>query len=295
MSEISANEHPKKFVEVNGHRMAYVEMGEGRPIVFQHGNPTSSYLWRNIMPHCQELGRCIAIDLIGMGASDKLPNSGPDRYTFVEHRRYFEGTLEALGIADDIVLVIHDWGSALGFDWARRHPGKVRGIAYMEAIVRPIPSWDDWPGAAREVFQGFRSPAGEAMVLENNVFVEQVLPGSIKRKLSEEEMTVYRRPFEKAGEDRRPTLTWPRQIPIAGEPADVVEIVQAYADWLPGSEVPKLFVNAEPGAILRGQLRDFCRGFANQQEVTVSGIHFVQEDSPHEIGTALAKWIETLE
>lgn len=286
---ISAKEHPKKTVGVLGKTMAYVEMGEGDPIVFQHGNPTSSYLWRNVMPHLADQGRCIALDLIGMGDSDKLEDSGPDRYTFVEHRRYFDAALEALGVTDRVTFVIHDWGSALGFDWANRHRDKVLGICYMEAVVRPL-SWDDWPEAATRVFQGFRSEAGEDMVLENNVFVENVLPGSIIRDLSEEEMNVYRRPFTEAGEGRRPTLTWPRQIPLGGEPPDVVAICQDYADWLATSDVPKLFINADPGAILIGAQREFCRAWPNQTEVTVKGNHFLQEDSPDEIGAAIAEW-----
>ena len=286
---IGTQEHPKKTIDVLGKTMAYVEMGEGDPIVFQHGNPTSSYLWRNIMPHLADQGRCIALDLIGMGDSEKLEDSGPDRYTFVEHRSYFDAALEALGITDKVTLVIHDWGSALGFDWANRHRDAVTGICYMEAIVRPL-SWEEWPDAATGIFRGFRSEAGEDMVLEKNSFVESVLPGSVIRDLSEEEMAVYRRPFVTPGEDRRPTLTWPRQIPLGGEPADVVAITQSYADWLVTAEVPKLFINAEPGAILNGPALDFCRGFLNQTEVTVSGNHFVQEDSPDEIGTALAEW-----
>ena len=288
---ISAEEHPKKKFTVLGKTMAYVEMGEGDPIVFQHGNPTSSYLWRNIMPHLADQGRCIALDLIGMGDSDKLDDSSPDRYTLRGHREYFDAALRQLGVENNVTFVIHDWGSALGFDWARRHPGSVRGIAYMEAIVQPVATWDNWPEAARRVFQGFRSPAGEDMVLEKNVFVERVLPGSCLRKLSEEEMEVYRRPFVHAGEDRRPTLTWPRQIPIAGEPADVVRIVQDYADYFSKADVPKLFINAEPGAILIGPQREFCRSWPAQQEVTVPGNHFLQEDSPDEIGQAISGWL----
>lgn len=286
---ISAAEHPKKSVTVNGKTMTYVEMGEGDPIIFQHGNPTSSYLWRNVMPHLAEQGRCIAIDLIGMGDSDKLDNSGPDRYTLREHRDYLDGALQALGVESRVTWVIHDWGSALGFDWANRHRDAVLGIAYMEAIVMPV-SWDDWPESARGVFQGFRSSAGEEMVLEKNIFVERVLPGSVIRGLGEEEMAVYRRPFANPGEDRRPTLSWPRQIPIDGEPDDVVKLVQDYADWLSESSLPKLFINADPGAILIGRQREFCRSWPNQQEVTVAGTHFIQEDSPDEIGKAVADW-----
>ncbi len=286
---ISGTEPDKKFIEIQGKRMAYVESGAGDPIVFQHGNPTSSYLWRNIMPHLSDQGRCVAVDLIGMGDSDKLDNPGPDSYRYVEHREYLFAAWEALGIADRVTFVIHDWGSALGFDWAFRHPDAVLGIAYMEAIVRPV-SWDDWPQEARPVFQGFRSEAGEQMVLEKNIFVERVLPGSIMRELTDEEMSVYRRPYLEPGEDRRPTLTWPRQIPIEGEPADVHEIVATYSEWLAECDIPKLFVNAEPGAILTGAQREFCRGFKNQVEVTVPGSHFIQEDSPHEIGEAIARW-----
>ena len=289
---MNAAEHPKKTVEVLGKTMAYVEMGEGDPIVFQHGNPTSSYLWRNIMPHVQDLGRCIALDLIGMGDSDKLDDSGPDRYTFAEHSRYFDAALEALGVTQNVTFVIHDWGSALGFHWANRHRDAVKGICYMEAIMCPL-TWATFPDSAREVFQGFRSPAGEAMVLDNNVFVENVLPGSILRGLSDDEMNVYRRQFSEPGEGRRPTLTWPRQIPIEGEPADVVAVVQDYAQWLAEADVPKLFVNAEPGALITGSVRDFCRTLPNQTEVTVAGSHFIQEDSPDEIGQALRDWMTT--
>lgn len=291
MPELSAAELPKQFANVHDKRMAYFEAGAGDPIIFLHGNPTSSYLWRNVIPHVADLGRVIAPDLIGMGGSDKLADAGPGSYRFVEHRHYLDALLEQLGVAENVTFVIHDWGSALGFDWANRHQGAVKGVCYMEAIVRPV-TWDEWPDAARPVFQGFRSANGEAMVLEKNVFVERVLPGSILRKLSEAEMAVYRKPFAEAGEARRPTLTWPREIPIEGEPADVVAIVQDYADWLSASDLPKLFVNAEPGAILTGPQREFCRAWPNQTEVTVKGNHFVQEDSPHEIGAALRAWLQ---
>ena len=290
---MSADELPKQRIDVLGKQMAYAEMGAGDPIVFLHGNPTSSYLWRNIMPAAAGFGRCLAPDLIGMGDSDKLDDSGPDRYTFAEHARYLDALLEALGVAENVVFVIHDWGSALGFHWANRHRSAVKGICYMEAIVRPF-SWDEFPADARPVFQGFRSPAGESMVLEKNLFVERVLPGSVLRGLNDEEMAVYRRPYLEPGESRRPTLTWPRQIPIDGEPADVVAIAQAYADWLSGAEVPKLFINAEPGALVTGATRDFCRAWPNQTEVTVKGSHFIQEDSAAEIGAALADWLPTL-
>ena len=293
MTEISTVEPSKKFVEVKGKRMAYVEIGSGDPIVFLHGNPTSSYLWRNIMPHVEGVGRCLAPDLIGMGDSDKLKESGPERYRFVEHRDYLDGCLEALGVTENVTLVVHDWGSALGFDWARRHPDRVKGIAYMEAVVRPM-EWDDFNQQARPVFEGFRSASGEAMVLEKNIFVERVLPGSVLRGLTDAEMAVYRRPFAEPGEGRRPTLTWPRQIPLGGEPADVVAIANDYAAFLAGSRIPKLFINAEPGAILIGPQREFCRAWPNQKEVTVRGAHFIQEDSPHEIGAAISEWLAGL-
>jgi haloalkane dehalogenase len=290
MAIAADDRYPRQRTQVLGRTMAWVEAGDGDPIVFLHGNPTSSYLWRNVIPHVVGLGRCLAPDLIGMGESDKLPASGPGSYRFVEHRRYLDALLETLGVRDRVVFVLHDWGSALGFDWANRHRDRVRGIAYMEAIVRPL-AWSEWPEAARGVFQGFRSPAGERMVLEENVFVERVLPGSILRTLDAAEMAAYRRPFREPGEGRRPTLTWPREIPLDGEPADVAAIVAAYAGWLRSAPVPKLFVNADPGAILTGAPREFCRTWPAQREVTVRGSHFIQEDSPDEIGVALAGWL----
>ena len=289
----SAPRYGKKYIEVNGKSMAYIDVGEGDPIVFLHGNPTSSYLWRNIMPFAEGLGRCIAPDLIGMGDSEKLDDPGPDSYQFVEHREYLDGILEALGVNQNVLLVIHDWGSALGFDWANRHRDAVRGICYMEALVRPV-TWDEWPEAATGIFKGFRSDTGESMVIEKNVFVENVLPASIIRKLEPEEQDEYRRPFARAGEDRRPTLTWPRQIPIEREPADVTKILDDYGAWMSENDVPKLFVNADPGSILIGPQREYCRAWKNQTEITVPGLHFIQEDSPNEIGAALAKFIKAL-
>jgi haloalkane dehalogenase len=281
----------KKTVDVRGASMAYHERGEGAPVLFLHGNPTSSYLWRDVIPELQGRGRLIAPDLIGMGDSAKLPNPGPDTYRFTTHRDYLEGFIDAvIGQTESVVLVVHDWGSALGFDWANRHRDRVRGIAYMEAIVRPIASWDEWSASATPIFQGFRSDKGEAMILERNMFVERVLPGSVLRKLTEAEMTEYRRPYPTPG-DRWPTLTWPRQIPIAGEPADVVQIAEAYSQWMAANDLPKLFVNADPGAILIGAPRDFCRNWKNQTEVTVPGSHFIQEDSGPAIGQAVARWM----
>ncbi|MGK2929622.1 MAG: haloalkane dehalogenase [Acidimicrobiales bacterium] len=290
-AQLSSVPLTKSYATVDGKQMAYHEVGTGDAIVFLHGNPTSSYLWRNVIPHLSGLGRCIAPDLIGQGDSDKLDDTGPGSYRFVEHRRYLDGLLDQLDLGDRITFVIHDWGSALGFDWANRHRDRVAGIAYMEAIVRPV-TWDEWPDAATDIFRAFRSPAGEEMIIRKNLFVEAVLPSSIMRELTPEEHAEYRRPFT-APAHRRPTLTWPREIPLEGEPADVVEIVQSYADWLAASDVPKLLVNAEPGAILNGPPLEFARTWPNQREITVPGVHFVQEDSPHEIGDAIAAWLPT--
>jgi haloalkane dehalogenase len=287
--------YQKRRRRILGSEMAYVEVGEGDPIVLLHGNPTSSYLWRNVLPHLQPLGRCIAPDLIGMGDSDKLPDSGPGSYRFVEHRRYLDALLEALNVRERVTLVIHDWGSALGFDWANRHRAAMKGIAYMEAIVVPQ-RWDHWDRfGMRAALEGLRSEKGEEMVLRDNFFIEKILPSAILRTLSVEEMEQYRRPFAEPGEGRRPTLTWPRQIPINGEPADVVAIVTAYGGWLAKSDVPKLFLKAEPGGILSGGPDlEFVRKLPAQTEVTISGIHFVQEDSPDEIGRAIAGWMKAL-
>ena len=292
MSEVNSEStrYRKKYQTVFGKQMAYIDEGEGDPIVFLHGNPTSSFLWRNVMPYLEGKGRLIAPDLIGMGDSDKLDNSGPDSYRFVEHRKFLYELLAQLGVNENVILVIHDWGSALGFHWSQQNPSAVKGIAFMEAIVAPIPTWEDFPERARAVFQGFRSPAGEEMVLDNNVFVEQVLPGSVLRGLTETEMTEYRRPFQEAGEGRRPTLTWPRQIPLVGEPEDVVAIVAEYNQWLSKTEIPKFFVAAEPGALITGSLIDMCKSWPNTTDITVAGTHFIQEDSADEIGAGIANW-----
>ena len=282
----SQDPHPRQRINNRGVEISYVDTGQGDPIVFLHGNPTSSYLWRNIIPYTKPLGRCLAPDLMGMGDSGPSPNG---EYRFADHSALLDKWFEDMSLNRNVTLVIHDWGSALGFHWAKRYPERVKGIVYMEAIVRPV-SWEEWPDAARQVFQGFRSPAGEDMVLEKNVFVERVLPGSVLRQLTDKEMEVYRRPFLETGESRRPTLTWPRDIPIDGEPADVVQLVSEYAEWLSRSPIPKLFINAEPGAILSGSQREFCRTWPNQKEVTVKGSHFIQEDSPTEIGQAISEW-----
>ncbi len=282
--------HPRRRIRVLDTELAYVDTGAGDPVVFVHGNPTSSYLWRNVIPHVAPVARCLAPDLVGMGDSGPAPNGS---YRFVDHARYLDAWFENLGLDRRVTLVLHDWGSALGFHWARRHPERVRGIAYMEALVAPV-TWQDWPEAARKIFQAMRSSAGEEMVLDKNVFVERILPASVLRGLTPGEMERYRAPYREAGESRRPTLTWPRQIPVEGEPADVVAIVNAYGAWLATSDVPKLFVNADPGSILVGPQREICRSWPNQRELTVKGIHFIQEDSPDEIGRAVADFARRL-
>ena len=283
----------RKKILINGKRMATIDEGQGDAIVFQHGNPTSSYLWRNIMPFCKGLGRLIAPDLIGMGESDKLDNSSAESYSYVEHREYLHALYEELDLGDSVILVLHDWGSALGFDWANQNRDRIQGIVYMEAIVRPL-TWQDWPENARGVFQAFRSDAGEQMVIDKNMFVERVLPNAIMREVDEATMAIYRKPFLNANEDRRPTLSWPRQIPVEGTPENVVAIVDEYRSWLEQCEIPKLFINAEPGSILTGAQREYCRSWPKQQEVTVSGTHFIQEDSPHEVGEAIAGFVSSL-
>jgi len=286
--------YAKKFQQVLGKRIAYVEAGSGDPIVLLHGNPTSSYSWRNVIPLLQGKGRVIAPDLIGQGDSEKLPaDEGPDRYSFLVAYKHLQGLLEAIGADQNVILVLHDWGSALGFYWAQQHPTAVRGIAYMEAIVCPV-TWEDWPEGARGIFQGFRSEKGEDLVLQRNKFVEAVLPGSVMRKLGDEEMRHYRAAFS-TPDERQPTLNWPRQIPINGEPQEMVDLVNAYGKWLQGTTaLPKLFINADPGSILTGRQREYCRSWPHQSEVTVRGTHFIQEDSPVEIGQAVSQWIENV-
>lgn len=283
----------KKRVRVLDHDLAYVDRGAGDPVVFLHGNPTSSFLWRNIIAPVSSFARCIAPDLIGMGDSDKLSQSGPDAYTFARHSAYLDGFIDALGLDQRVVLVLHDWGSALGFDWARRHAERVRAIVYMEAIVGPL-TWEGWHPNARALFERFRSPEGERLVLEENLFVERVLPGSVLRELTDAELEEYRRPFREPGESRRPTLSFPRQLPIEGSPAEMCEIAAQYAAFLATTSIPKLFINAEPGRILVGSLREKCRRWPNQREVTVRGAHFIQEDSPAEIAGAITDLLRTL-
>ena len=292
MTNLQVAQLSKEFIEIDSLKMAFHQAGEGCPVIFLHGNPTSSYLWRNIIPLVSGNARCIAPDLIGMGDSEKLEEVDEDSYRFFQHRHFLDGFLEALKLKTKIILVVHDWGSALGFDWANRNRNRIKGIVYMEAIVRPV-TWKEWPEAGARIFKGFRSSAGEEMILKKNLFVEAVLPGSILRKLTVEEMEEYRRPFL-VPEHRLPILKWPREIPIDGEPEDVAKVVSDYADWLNLSDIPKLFIDAEPGAILTGEQREFCRNWPNQTEIKVSGSHFVQEDSPYEIGKAIFEWMKNL-
>lgn len=279
--------YQRQYLTVLDTKMAYIDTGQGAPIIFLHGNPTYSYLWRNVIPYVEERGRCLAPDLVGMGDSGKVPNSS---YRFVDHVRYLDAWFEALDLRENVILVGHDWGGALAFYWAYRYPERVRGIVYMETIVRPL-AWSEWPEVARNIFKGLRSSAGEEMILQRNLFIERILPASILRPLTEEEMNAYRRPYLEPGESRRPMLTWPREIPLDGEPEEVTRIVNHYATWLATSKIPKLFINAEPGSILVGAQREFCRTWRNQQEITVKGIHFIQEDSPAEIGQIIAAFM----
>jgi haloalkane dehalogenase len=288
--KISATDpHPRQRVPVLDTEFSYVDAGRGDPIVFLHGNPTSSYLWRNIIPALTEYGRCLAPDLVGMGQSGKSPAQA---YRFVDHARYLDAWFDALGLDRNIVLVLHDWGSALGFHRAFRHRDQVQAIVYMEAIVQPR-RWDDFPDGRDAMFRALRSEQGEHMVLDENFFIEVVLPRSVIRTLSEQEMAAYRAPFQDR-QARLPTLVWPRELPIGGAPADVVEIVERYGEWLSASNLPKLFINAEPGAVITGRARDFCRGWPNQRELTVPGIHFLQEDSPAPIGAAIREFVAEL-
>jgi haloalkane dehalogenase len=277
--------HPRRRVRVLDTEMSYVDVGKGRPIVLLHGNPTSSYLWRNIIPHVSALGRCLAPDLVGMGESGSSPSG---RYRFADHARYLDAWFDALELTGDVRLVVHDWGSALGFYWAQRHPDRVVAIAHMEAIALPR-RWSDF-GEAAGMFKALRSPEGEKLVLDENFFVERALPSGTIRSLSAEEMNRYRAPFRERSA-RLPTLAWPREIPIDGAPADVCAIVDGYGKWLAESMVPKLLVLGDPGAIVTGRTREFVRSWPNQREIIASGRHFLQEDSPDAIGSELAHFL----
>jgi haloalkane dehalogenase len=286
MTPISTEEISyRKYAAVLGTTMAYVDVGMGDPIVLLHGNPTPSYLWRNIIPHLLPFGRCLAPDYIGMGLSGAAPEGG---YRFIDQQRYLDAWLDILGLDRNVILVVHDWGSALGFSWAQRHPERVKAIVYMESIVRPFLSWDEWPEATRAFFQRQRTPEGEELILQKNLFIEYLLP---LRDIAPEVLEVYRRYYRTPGPTRLPMLAWTRDLPIGGEPADVVEIVAAYSRWLAQSPIPKLFIDAEPGGFLIGAPREFCRHWPNQQIVTVRGSHFLQEDSPEQVGQAAARFI----
>ena len=281
--------YDRQRVSVLNSEMSYIDVGTGDPVVFLHGNGTSSYLWRNVIPYVESLGRCLAPDLMGAGQSGKIPSGS---YRFLDHAKYIDAWFEALDLGKNITLVIHDWGGALGFHWAYRHQEQIKSITYMETFVCPV-SWDDWPEVRREIFKALRSPKGEDMVLRDNLFIE-TMQTRMLRSLTEEEMSVYRRPYLEPGESRRPTLTWTRECPIGGEPPDVIEIIDRYGKWLSTSNLPKLFINADPGSILTGPQREFCRSWPNQREITVKGIHFIQEDSPHEIGQAVADFLKSI-
>lgn len=284
--EISTEEVSyRKRVSVLDSNIAYVDVGEGDPIVFLHGNPTPSYLWRNIIPHLLPFGRCLAPDFVGMGNSGGAPDSS---YRFVDHQRYLDAWFEAMDLKRNIILVVHDWGSALGFSWAQRHPERIKAIVYMEAIVRPFLSWDEWPETTRAFFQAQRTPDGEEMILQKNLFIEYLLP---LRNISADAMEVYRRHYRNPGPSRQPMLTWSRELPIEGEPEDVVQIVDSYARWLSASPIPKLFIDADPAGFLIGAQREFCRAWPNQQDITVKGAHFLQEDAPSEVGEATARFV----
>ncbi len=290
--DTEALRYEKQYKTVFGKRMAYIDEGSGDPIVFLHGNPTSIYLWRNVIPHLEGKGRLIAIDMIGLGDSDKLDHIDENSYSLADNSRYTFALLEALGVDNNVTLVLHDWGSGVGFNWANQHRDAVKAIAFMEAIVTPFPTWDDFPIGLHGPIGTLRSAEGDKMALEDNFFIETLLPSAILRTLSEAEHNEYRRPFLNSGEDRRPTIVGPRQLPIAGEPADTTDIVASYADYLAHSDdIPKLFINAEPGAFLVGYARDFVRTWPNLKEVTVKGAHFIQEDSPNEIGQAILEWL----
>ena len=291
MTTISARmPYEKKTVAVNGSTMAYVEAGEGDPVVFLHGNATSSYMWRNIMPYLDGMGRLIAIDNIGQGDSGRLEHSGPEAYTLAEHQTFIDATLEALGVAGNVTFVMHDWGGPLGLTWAQRHPQAIKGLAHCETLVCDHASYEDYPDAVGAMLKRLRGPDGEQLVLEENFFVEKIFTAGVMRDIDDETMTEIRRPYTQAGEARRATLTWPRQIPIAGEPKDVADRVEGIAAWMAGNDIPKLFINVDPGQIIFERDLEIIRSWPNQTEVTVRGLHHPQEDSPDDMGAALRDW-----
>ncbi len=295
MTAISARmPYEKKTVEVQGHAMAYVDEGDGDPVFFLHGNATSSYMWRNIMPYLDGGGRLIAIDNIGQGDSAKLADSGPQSYTLAEHQTYIDATLEALGVTDNVTFVMHDWGGPLGLTWAQRNPDAIKGLAHCETLVCDHASYDDYPDAVGALLKRLRGPDGEQLVLEENFFVEKIFTAGVMRDIDAETMAEIRRPYAEAGEARRATLTWPRQIPIAGEPKDVADLVEGLAVWMAENSLPKLFINVAPGQIIFERDLSIIRSWPNQTEVTVRGLHHPQEDSPDDIGAALRDWYTSL-
>ncbi len=285
--------YTKKYKDIKKSKMAFIDEGSGDTFLFLHGNPTSSFLWRNIAPHVEDIGRIVIPDLIGMGDSDKLEGVDNPGYKYHGQYSYLTALMDELDLGDNIHLIIHDWGSAMGFQFARENKDRIKSITYMEAIVMPL-TWDQWPDPATKIFGLFRSEAGEELVLEKNFFVERILLADSSTGYTEEEKSEYIRPFINPGEDRRPTLTWPRQIPLDGEPSEVVEEVRLNAEFHKESDIPKLFINADPGSILIGDQREFARSWTNQTEITVSGNHFIQEDSSEEIGAALRNFVESL-
>ena len=285
--------YTKKYKDIKNSKMAFIDEGSGDTFLFLHGNPTSSFLWRNIAPHVENIGRIVIPDLIGMGDSDKLEGVDNPGYKYHGQYSYLTALMDELDLGNNIHLIIHDWGSAMGFQFARENKDRIKSITYMEAIVMPL-TWDQWPDPATKIFGLFRSEAGEELVLEKNFFVERILLADSSTGYTEEEKSEYIRPFINPGEDRRPTLTWPRQIPLDGEPSEVVEEVRLNAEFHKESDIPKLFINADPGSILIGDQREFARSWKNQTEITVKGNHFIQEDSSEEIGAALRNFVKSL-
>lgn len=282
---------PGKNLTVHGVRLHYVEAGSGRPVLFLHGNPTSSYLWRNVIPYVQPQARAIALDLVGMGGSGK-----PDiAYTFADHYRFVEGFIEALNLRD-LTLVVHDWGAALGFEYARRHPDNVRGIAFMEGVLPPTfpqPSFEAMGEEMGGMFRAFKdAKKGVELVIDNHLFVEKVLPGFVNRTLGDTEMAAYRAPYvDKTA--RKPLLAWPRQVPIAGEPADVVQAIGRIGEFMQSTDKPLLLLYATPGVLVPpAAVAWYTQHLRNVETVFVGqGFHFIQEDQPEAIGRAVADWM----
>jgi len=275
-----------KFLEVLDSKIHYLDQGEGTPFLFLHGNPTSNYLWRNIIPHVVPLGRIVAPDLIGMGKSGK-----PDiDYTFADHYRYMDAFIKELEL-QNVILVIHDWGSALGFNYAMQNPDNVKGIVFMEALYQPS-SWKNFPSSAYLIFKLFRNPImGKLMIMNRNFFVEKVLPKFTVRQLTKEEMDHYRQPYPDK-KSRKPLYVWPNQIPIDGKPRETYDVVTQYNKFLQESEIPKLLLWAKPGAIITEQAVEWIKSHFKNLEDNYIGksLHYVQEDQPDAIGKAIKSW-----